>query len=346
MTDFLPSATWPTLRVRARLLAATRAFFDQRGFTEVDTPLLSADRVIDAHLSPYAAYNAETNRSTEPPLYLQTSPEFAMKRLLAAGAHDIYQLGKVFRADETGRWHNPEFTLLEWYESGATDSDVMSTTEQLLRHLAACIHPADLAADNPQPTAATLPATPFRRRTYTELFLAGLGIDPLLASTEALADLARRRLGKQVPESQAGADRDGWLNLLLATVLEPQLGRDGPEFLTEYPASQAALSRLRPRSDGQQVAGRFELYWRGVELCNGYHELTDASELRQRIETENVRRQTEGLAPLPTSSRLLAAMDRGLPPCAGNALGFDRVVMLLLGRDRIDAVIPFPTHRA
>lgn len=346
MSDFLSSATWPTLRIRARLLAATRAFFDQRGFTEVDTPLLSADRVIDTHLSPYAARNADAPRPGEPPLYLQTSPEFAMKRLLASGARDIYQLGKVFRADETGRQHNPEFTLLEWYESDATDADVMETTERLLRHLDAAFRSVEIAGDRQECEGDALPARPFRRRTYTELFLDGLGIDPLLASTEALAELARRRLGKQVPESQSATDRDGWLNLLLATLLERQLGQDGPEFLTEYPSSQAALARLRPRSDGQPVAGRFELYWRGVELCNGYHELTDASELRQRIEAENVRRQTEGLAPLPTSSRLLDAMDRGLPPCAGNAVGFDRVLMLLLGADRIDAVIPFPTHRA
>lgn len=346
MDQHRPSASWQTLKRRARLLAATRQYFDQRGFIEVDTPLLSADRVIDSHLVPFAVFNAERPVDLDRPLFLQTSPEFAMKRLLAAGAGPIYQLGKVFRADETGQRHNPEFTMLEWYEPGATDDDVMRTTEQLLYHLVGTVDRETLTGDSGKHTETRLEANAFERRTYTDLFRQALQLDPLLATTDELVQIARQRLGKLVPDSQTQMDRDGWLNLLLAICIEPDLGHPAPVFVTDYPATQAALARLRPRADGVLVAGRFELYWQGVELCNGYHELTDASELRRRISDENDRRTAAGQPRLPLTNQLLSAMDEGLPPCAGNAVGFDRVVMLLLGAQRIDEVIPFPTHRA
>ena len=334
-----PTASLETLRLRARLLAATRDFFDARGAFEVDTPLLSADRVIDSHIDPFEVRPADSPRAQ--PLYLQTSPEFAMKRLLAAGAPAIYQLGKVFRAGERGTRHNPEFTLLEWYEPAASEADIMSTTEQLVRALVA------LAPERRVAALAADCAAPFIRTTYSELFQSFCGFDPLITPTPKIEAVARAQLGDSVPASLAPDDRDGWLNLLLAERIEPHLGQeDGPQFVTEYPASQAALAQTRLRPDGAVVAGRFELYWLGLELCNGYHELTDPVELRRRIATTSQERARNGLPPLPQDSGLLRAMEAGLPPCAGNAVGFDRLVMRIVGARTIDEVIPFPLDRA
>ena len=332
--DERPTASLDTLRRRAQLLAETRRFFDSAGFFEVDTPLLSADRVIDPHLEPFVARGAESASSTTKPAYLQTSPEFAMKRLLCEGAQAIYQLGKVFRAGERGARHNPEFTMLEWYRVGDDHESAMRLTEAYLRSLAAVV---------PRPPAWDTAS--FRRITYREAFEARLGFDPHRASTRTIVASGLVR-GVSPPQSLEEDDRDGWLNWLLAEFVEPSLGSEQPEFLVDYPASQAALARLGTDAEGTKVAERFELYWRGVELCNGYHELTDAAELRSRIATETTRRASEGLPPLDTDNRLLRAMDRGLPPCAGNAVGFDRFVMLLLGFERIDEVVPFPFERA
>ena len=333
-SDFLPTAPLRTLEVRGRALAATRRFLDARGYFEVDVPLVSADRVIDPHLAPFAVLAVDgtppvSQRGGAPTHHLQTSVEFGMKRLLAAGARAIYQLSHVFRAGERGPRHNPEFTMLEWYRVGDTHIEQMAETEALVAELfTLCGRPLPL---------------PFGRITYQHAFERCLGIDPLRA---AVADLARvaAQQGVPVPESLDPHDRDGWLNLLLGLCVEPTLGVTRPEFVCDYPASQAALARLRPEEP--PVAERFELYLRGVELCNGYHELTSASELRARIAAESDRRAREGLASLPVHNRLLDSMEHGLPPCAGTALGFDRVLMLALGADSIDEVIPFPWDRA
>ena len=327
--DCRPRATLATLQLRARLMAMTRAFFDTRGYFEVDVPLLSADRVIDPHLQPFVVLPAESASGRGDARYLQTSVEFGMKRLLAAGARQIYQLSHVFRADERGPRHNPEFTMLEWYATGADHRDQMRLTEELVRELF---------------TGAGLPlAAPFEVSTYREIFLKHAGIDPFTATGVELANVARQR-ELAVPESLSATDRDGWLNLLLAFVIEPHLGADGPEFVVDYPPSQAALAQIR--DGGTPVAERFELYLRGIELCNGYHELTDAGELRQRIEAESARRAEEGLPALPAGNRLLEAMDAGLPPCSGNALGFDRVVWLISGLPELADVLPFDWERA
>lgn len=329
LPDHLPTASLATLQLRARLLAAVRRFFDTRGYFEVDTPLLSHDRVVDPHLEPFSIHSTV-------PLYLQTSPEFAMKRLLVAGAQAIYQVGHVFRAGESGRLHNPEFTMIEWYRTDDTHLEQMQSVEDLV---------VDVMRDSIAGVSedSRVPKTPFRRTTYREAFERYVGCDVFQIETQQLVALAREKK-IAAPESLDQSDRDGWLNLLLADLVEPRLGVERPEFLYEYPASQSAIARIRPGEP--PVAERFELYIDGIELCNGYHELTDAAELRRRMEVESQRRAAEGLAPLPASSRLLAAMEAGLPPCAGTALGFDRLVMLAAGANSIAEVIPFSFDRA
>lgn len=320
--DFLPTADLKTLQLRAHALAAIRRFFDAQGYFEVDTPLLSQDRVIDANLEPFVVANAAAGRD----LFLQTSPEFAMKRLLVAGAQAIYQLDKVFRRGERGTRHNPEFTMVEWYAVGTDHHQQMQVTEELVREV------FELS------TMRTLPTIPFARTSYSAAFQRHLGIDVFATESSELAKLARQRCAS-VPESLELDDRDGWLNVLLAELIEPHLGAVVPEFLFDYPATQAALARVRPGPPA--VAERFELYLDGIELCNGYHELTDPAELRQRIRQEWTTREGQP----PISSRLLQAMEVGLPPCSGVALGVDRLIMLIAGKQRIDDVIPFPIER-
>jgi lysyl-tRNA synthetase class 2 len=329
--DYLPTADLAVLQLRARLLAAVRRFFDERGYFEVDTPLLSHDRVVDPNLEPFQF------EGPAGPLYLQTSPEFAMKRLLAAGATAIYQLAHVFRAGELGRRHNPEFTMVEWYRTGDTHIEQMQVVEDLV---IAVFRTAGTGGDSAFPRNLQVP---FARTTYRDAFLRYTGRDVILMPSEQLAILARQR-GISIPESLDPADRDGWLNLLLAELVEPHLGKDRPKFVHDYPPSQAALAVIRP--EDPPVAERFELYIHGIELCNGYHELTDRAELRRRITAESQKRVAAGLPPLPLSNRLLAAMDAGLPPCAGVALGFDRLVMLAAGKSSVAEVIPFGFERA
>lgn len=325
--DFLPTADADALRFRARCLSAVRRFFDERGYLEVDTPLLSRDIVVDAYLDPFIVPKAYAGAD----YYLQTSPEFGMKRLLCGGLKAIYQLSHVFRRDERGGNHNPEFTMIEWYR---TDVD----------HLAQMQVVEDLVHAVGQLTAAprSFPR-PFRRTTYHEAFQKTLGINPFEIELEKLPEVAAEQ-GIVPPSSLSLQDRDGWLNLLLAFSVEPHLGKEVPEFLYDYPASQSALAQTRLHP--WPVAERFELYCNGIELCNGYHELLDAKELRRRNALQSAIRRREGLPELPVDSRLLTAMDHGLPPSAGVALGFDRLVMLLGGYSSIDEIIPFPFERA
>lgn len=339
-SDYLPSALPGMLPLRARLLQTVRRFFDERGYFEVDTPLLSHDRVVDPHLEPFIVDGQQGA------LYLQTSPEFAMKRLLAAGATAIYQVGHVFRAGELGRLHNPEFTMVEWYRTGDTHVEQMQVVEELVVEVFRAAQGSPLRvppASTPQSGGAALPEVPFVRSTYRDAFVKYAACDVMEMTAAQLANLAQEK-AVLAPESLGPNDRDGWLNLLLAELIEPRLGRERPEFLLDYPVSQAALARIRPGHP--PVAERFELYIAGVELCNGYHELTEPDELRRRIEVESQRRISEGLCRLPTSSRLLAAMEAGLSPCAGVALGFDRLMMLAVQATSVAEVIPFSFDRA
>lgn len=316
-----PTADWQTLRLRDDLLRKLRAFFHERGLIEVETPLLSADVVVDRHLEPFPVdvpSGADMRR-----MWLQTSPEFAMKRLLAAGGGPMFQVSHAFRQQEQGPRHNPEFTLVEWYRPG----DDMHSGMQLLSELG----------------HALLGRGPAETMTYQAAFERHAGIDPHTADMAGLAEIARERR-ITVPESMDAGDRDAWLDLLLVELVERWLGRDGPVILHDYPASQAALARIRPGPPA--VAERFELYVDGIELANGYHELLDADALRQRNRENNQHRVSQGKPALPEESRLLAAMDAGLPGCAGVALGFDRVVILAARATTIAEVIPFPFDRA
>jgi lysyl-tRNA synthetase class 2 len=246
-----------------------------------------------------------------------------MKRLLAAGATAIYQVARVFRAGEVGRLHNPEFTMVEWYRAG----DDLAAGMQLLDELSQVL----------------LGRGPAERLSYAEAFARHVGIDPHEAPATALrAAAAQHRL--TIPEGLDPQDRDLWLNLLLAELVEPNLGRGRPTLLYDYPASQAALARVRPGPPA--VAERFELYIDGVELANGYHELLEAETLRARNRAANAARAAAGLPSLPEESRLLAAMEHGLPPCVGVALGFDRLAMIALGAQSIAEVMAFAGDRA
>ncbi|MGA7801404.1 MAG: EF-P lysine aminoacylase EpmA [Gammaproteobacteria bacterium] len=322
--DWRPTADLSHLRRRAEALAAIRHFFRQRGVLEVDTPVLSGAAATDPALASLETRYTGPGAAHGRALYLHTSPELAMKRLLAAGSGPIYQLCKVFRDGERGRRHNPEFTLLEWYRTGFDHHQLMDEVEALL----------SAALERPLPAAS--------RWTYRDLFVALAGIDPLTADGAALAACARRH-AVACPAHMTEADRDPWLDLLLTHVVEPQLG-PGPVFVYDYPASQAALARLR--SGSPPVAERFELYFDGVELANGFHELADAAEQRRRLDHELERRRGAGLPGPPVDARFLAALEHGLPDCSGVALGVDRLVMCAVGATDIDQVIAFPVERA
>ena len=327
--DFQPTASWDRLKLRASLLARLRAFFHEQGFLEVETPLLSADVVVDRHIEPFCVAEScpdptatEDVASPAAELWLQTSPEFAMKRLLAAGGEAIYQVTRSFRRGERGPLHNPEFTLVEWYRRG----DRMADGIQLLCELVDCLLDCGQA----------------ERLSYRDALHRYAGVDPFAADV-ALLRQAAQAAGIAIPH-EMGVDRDGWLDLLFVERVMPNLGAERPVIVYDYPPSQAALARLR--DEDPPVAERFELFLRGVELANGYHELLDGDELRRRNRQMNVLRQADGRRALPEDSRLLDAMDAGLPPCTGVALGFDRLVMLAAGATSIDEVLAFPFERA
>ena len=320
--DFLPTASWANLHRRADLLRRLREFFHDRGFLEVETPILSADTVVDRHLDPFSLSVGPIGGKPRT-LWLQTSPEFALKRLLVAGAEAIYQVARVFREDEQGPLHNPEFTLVEWYRTGDDFRAGMQLTSDLCEALLGCGSAEMLS--------------------YGEAFRRYVGLDPHRAEIDELREAARQ-CPSPPPEGLAVDDRDGWLDWLLTEQVQARLGVERPVLLHDFPASQAALARVRPGEP--PLAERFELYVAGWELANGYHELLDPDELRCRNTRANELRRQDGKPALPEQSRLLAAMERGLPPAVGFALGFDRLVMLAAGARTIDEVIAFPWDRA
>jgi lysyl-tRNA synthetase class 2 len=322
--DWRPSASIAMLRRRAALVAALRDFFAARGLLEVDTPIVVGTAVSDLHLASVAI--AAPGHG-----FLHTSPEYAMKRLLAAGSGDIWQLCHVMRGDERSRLHNSEFTLLEWYRVGFDMQQLIGEVIELVEHV----------------MAAATPAVPHAARrvellTYRDAFASVLGIDPLEASLEALRTAALPCA--VAPDTLATLTRDELLDLLLAVAVGPKLGRGRWTFVTHWPASQAALARLDPTDP--RVAHRFELYADGIELANGFHELLDADEQRARFEADRMERRRRGLPDVLPDERLLAALAAGLPDCAGVALGFDRLAMLALGAARLDDVITFAADRA
>ena len=310
-TSHTPTA-YTVLRERARLMAHCRRFFAERDVLEVDTPILGPATVTDLHLDSLDTRLVDGRR-----LYLQTSPEYAMKRLLARGVGDIYQLGHVFRNEPTGRHHHPEFMLLEWYRIGFDLDALIAEVIMLLGELigARLSHPPEI-------------------RTYRDAFLGCLGVDPFHCDQNHLAALA-----KQAGASVGDCDRDTLLDLLMAVCVGPTLGRARLTVITDYPASQAALARLRPGNPRR--AARFEAYCEGIELCNGFHELTDVAEQRARFEADLRKRQSAGRPAVEIDEALLTALESGLPDCSGVAVGFDRVVMLATGCTRLSDVMPF-----
>ncbi|HUE16470.1 MAG TPA: EF-P lysine aminoacylase EpmA [Planctomycetaceae bacterium] len=346
--SFRPSAPLGMLRLRSELLAFTRAFFRSGGFWEVETPILSRDVVVDAYLEPFVTCaQAETDcgqRGGGDELFLQTSPEFAMKRLSACGASAIFQITRAFRRGEIGQRHNPEFTIVEWYRTGATYHDQMDFVEELVTGFFERVQAVrELKPVDSPPPGREPPSRPFERLTYDRAFEQAVGHPVLGLNACDLAKLAES-IGVAPPPGLAADDVDGWLNLLLALRVEPALANRPALFLYDYPPGQAALSRIRPSVPA--VAERFELYLAGVEICNGYQELTDADELRRRVVVQSALRQREGSRPLPATSRLLDAMEAGLAPCAGVALGFDRLLMCAVGADSLAEVMAFPFDRA
>jgi lysyl-tRNA synthetase class 2 len=318
----MPGADLAALQARARMLAAIRGHFAAAGVMEVETPLLAQAGGTDPALEPLRTRYTGPGAAAGRTLFLQTSPEFAMKRLLAAGSGAIYQVCKAFRDGEAGPLHNPEFSLLEWYRPGWDASALIDEVAQVAR----------LALERPD--------LPIERWPYAEVFREATGLDPLRAG---VGDLAECAAGYGLHPDLSGLDRDAWLDLLWSHRVQPGLGPDALCFVTDYPASQAALARLNP--DGLSAA-RFELFHRGIELANGFHELTDAAEQGARFEADNCRRRALGLPPIPIDRRLLQAMEEGgLPDCAGVAVGLDRLLMLRLGRDSLDQVLAFSLAR-
>jgi elongation factor P--(R)-beta-lysine ligase len=318
--EWRPTATQTVLRQRAALLARSREFFAARGVLEVETPALSRGSASDPQIEPLLTHLAGQHR----PFYLSTSPEFPMKRLLTAGSGDIYQICKVFRDAERGRWHNPEFTLLEWYRLGFDDAALMAEVEALTAHLLAPLRQLDSA----------------ERLTYAEALRRHAGVD---AHTAGERDLERAAAAHGIV-CEAGLDRDAKLDLLMGFLVGPKLGHERPCFVCDYPASQASLARLKPGRP--RVAARFEFYLDGIELANGFHELTDEGEQRDRFAQDLETRRARGQIQPPLDERLLAALAVGLPDCAGVALGFDRLVAIAVGATRLSQAMAFSIDNA
>jgi lysyl-tRNA synthetase class 2 len=307
--NWQPAAELDVIRQRARVYSQVRSFFNTRGCLEVDTPLLMPTTSTDINIASISV--AGNNRVR----YLQTSPEYAMKRLLATGSGSIFQICHAFRQGEAGRLHNPEFSLLEWYRCGYDYHALMDEIELLI-------------------TTLSLSRCSFSRISYRELFRQSLQLDIEAALLEEL----REQCSQQVPGTDAsGLDRDQCLDLLLAMAIAP--GLQGYLFVYDYPISQAALARANPNDSS--VAERFELFHNGIELANGFSELTDAAQQRARFEQDNQARLERGLPQLEIDERLLAALEAGLEDCAGVALGLDRLLMILLDLDSIDQVLTF-----
>lgn len=319
-TDWQPSASITHLLARAKILSDIRRFFTDRGVLEVETPILSEFSVTDVHLSTFSTtFNAPF--APEPkPLYLMTSPEYHMKRLLAAGSGAIFQLCKVFRNEEAGKRHNPEFTMLEWYRPHFDMYRLINEVDDLLQNILDCE-----------------PAESF---SYQFVFKTYVGLDPLSASTAQLI-LKAREQGFQCEENE---NRDTLLQFLFSEMVEPQIGQTRPTAVYHFPATQAALAQIS--SEDHRVAERFEFYYKGLELANGFHELSNAQEQLRRFEHDNVLRESMGLPPQNLDTRFLDALKAGMPNCSGVALGVDRLLMIAIGADHIKQVMAFDIERA
>lgn len=322
VASWQPSASIAKLLKRAKIISEIRRFFTERGVLEVDTPAMSQAIGTDIHLFPFQTRFVGPGAADGVTLYLMTSPEFHMKRLLAAGSGPIYQLGKSFRNEEAGRLHNPEFTMLEWYRPHFDMYRLMNEVDDLLQQILDC-EASEVVS-------------------YQQIFIRHLDVDPLSAEKAQLRAVAAK-LGMEDLANRE-EDRDTLLQMLFAFGVEPHIGQEKPIFVYHFPASQAALAEIS--TEDHRVAERFEVYYKGVELANGFHELTDAGEQRQRFEQENRKRQARNLPVYPIDENFLSALEYGLPGCSGVALGVDRLIMLVLGAQSISEVMAFTVDRA
>lgn len=319
--NWQPSASIKNLKHRAVLLKSIRQFFETKGVMEVDTPAMSQATVTDVHLHTFDTTFVGPGFALGQKLYLQTSPEFHMKRLLCAGSGAIYQICKSFRNEESGRFHNPEFTMLEWYQPNYGQMDLVAEVDELLQ-LALETKPSEIV-------------------TYQDIFISHTGVDPLADEIETIRQFAlSKELGDFVATEQC---KDTLLQLIFCFVIEPLIGLERPIAIINFPASQAALARIDERDS--RIASRFEFYYQGVELANGFHELSDAKEQLARFENDNRLRSLTGLAQQPIDHNLISALESGLPNCAGVALGIDRLLMLACGSSHISDVLSFDVTR-
>jgi lysyl-tRNA synthetase class 2 len=316
--DWQPTASQSVLIERAKLLANIRQFFSSKNILEVDTPTLSHGTITDVYLDALKS-SYQNSQGEKQPLYLQTSPEFAMKRLLAAGSGSIYQICRAYRDDEVGRYHNPEFLMLEWYRIDFDHLQLMAEMDELLTVILET-KPADII-------------------TYQQLFIDTLQLDPLEEKNSNLQQIVIEKANGPILD-----DRDELLHCLFGVLIEPLLGQERPLMVTDFPASQSSLARLSKTDP--RVADRFEVYYKGIELANGFHELKDATEQRERFNQDNAQRKILEKDQKPLDERFLAALESGLPDCAGVALGLDRLLMLKLNKKRIQEVMPFTLDRA
>lgn len=318
MNRWKPTASIENQQLRAQLLIDIRKFFAERSVLEVETPILSQYTVTDIHTESF--HTSPCWRGGEKHhYYLQTSPEYAMKRLLAAGSGPIFQICKAFRNNEIGSQHNPEFSLLEWYRLNFSCQDLMDETEELLQLI--------------------LSSKKVLRLSYEELFLKYVGINPRTASLNQLKSLAEPFSLENFTEYKTD-DRDTLLQFLFSETIGPQIGFDAPLFVYYFPASQASLAKIHPQNPA--VALRFEVYIQGIECANGFEELIDVKEQQQRFVKDNIKRCQQGLPPIEIDKHFLAALSHGLPPCAGIAVGLDRLLMIKAKTRNILDVLSFP----
>jgi len=322
MKDWKPTANLKALKLRAELYALIRRFFAERGVLEVETPILSQSGITDPNIESFQLQFVGPKAGGGGQRWLRTSPEYPLKRMLAAGVGDCYELGRVFRNGEAGRRHNPEFTMLEWYRIGSTHHQLMDETAVLVKD---ALHLAGRRAT-------------VRDVSFRQLYHDSFGFDPLTVSEGELR-------GPLVvfDIDPTGLTRDDWLDLLMTHLIQPAIPANRILIVYDYPASQCALAKIRPGD--VPVAERFEVFVGSLELANGYHELTDAAEQRERFGRDLGVRQKHASVQPPVDERLLAALPK-LPECAGVALGVDRLLMAMLGSDRIADVLAFPFDRA
>ena len=321
-----PTLTWEYAQKRAQILQEIRQFFFERNVIEVETPALSLGTVTDVHLEGFSCrydFLSHCSEDQSVNVYLQTSPEFHMKRLLASGYGCIYQIAKAFRHEQAGRFHNPEFTMLEWYRVGFNHFELMKEVAELFKVILKCEEPTQI--------------------TYQQLFINLVAIDPLTANIKDLIAIIEDN-GKLSDWLTLEQDNDILLQFIFSEIIEPTIGNITPCFVYDFPKSQASLAKISPEDN--RVAERFECYFKGVELVNGFNELMRSETQYERFQEDNKRREEKNLLTKPIDKHFITALSQGLPQCSGVALGVDRLVMLALEAQHIEQVISFPIENS